>query len=101
MKLLTQEIRNAIPKLYSQEKNKDPMIVAKFFTPWTNWTWYVIEGQPEGDDFRFFGLVEGLETEMGYFMLNELESIKGRFGLKIERDLHFTPCPLSQVSKKN
>jgi hypothetical protein len=37
----------------------------------------------------FFGLVEGHEKELGYFNLSELQSVKGPFGLKIERDMHF------------
>src|SRR5574338_1404898 len=99
MKLLTQEIRNRLPKIYQTDgvKLEDKTIHAKFFTPWSNWTWYVFEGEPEGDDFRFFGYVEGLESEMGYFMLSELESVRGPGGLKIERDLYFDPTPFSTI----
>ena len=90
MKMLTQEIIKKLPKLYSQEKNPNPAIVCKFFTPWSNWTWFVIEGekQPDGD-WLFFGMVHGFEKELGYFMLSELEAVKGPVGLKIERDMHF------------
>jgi hypothetical protein len=49
----------------------------------------VTEGSPEGDDYRFFGYVQGLEDEWGYFMLSELMSAKGPVGLRIERDVHF------------
>lgn len=97
MKLLTKEITAKLPKLYSQEKEADPMVICKFFTPWTNWTWFVTEGDIEGNDARFFGMVHGHEKEMGYFMLSELQSVKGPFGLKIERDIHFTPCRLSEI----
>jgi len=31
-------------------------------------------GQQEGDDFLFFGLVDGFEKELGYFSLSELKS---------------------------
>ncbi len=51
-------------------------------------------------DWMFFGLVEGQATEMGYVTLGELEGIRGLAGLKIERDLHWTPVPLSMVRKK-
>lgn len=97
MKLLTAELRKKLPKLYSQENNPDPMVVCKFFDPCGSWTWYVLEGQQEGDDFRFFGLVHGYEKELGYFSLKELESLRGPMGLGIERDLHWTPAPLSSV----
>ena len=40
MKLLTQEIRKKLPPLYSQEdKGGKAVVVVKFFTPWTGWTW--------------------------------------------------------------
>lgn len=96
MKLLTQEIRKKLPKLYSQEKSEDPTIIVKFFCPWNNWTWYAYEF--DGEDM-FFGFVVGLENELGYFSLSELESINGPFHLKIERDLYFDPKPLSEVRK--
>ena len=41
-------------------------------------------------DIRFFGFVEGLENEWGYFSLAELEKVRGPFGWRIERDVHFT-----------
>jgi len=90
MKLLTKEIEKKLPKLYSQENEKDPKIIVKYFTPWSNWTWFAWEGekQPNGD-WIFFGMVHGLEKEMGYFSLNELESITGPMGLKVERDKWF------------
>lgn len=97
MKLLTKELRKKIPKLYSQENIKDPLVRCKFFTPDSSWTWYVLEF--DGED-TFFGLVDGLETELGYFSLIELQSIKGKLGLGIERDLYFEEKPLSQVRKE-
>ena len=101
MKLLTQEIRNKIPKLYSQDgKGEDAIAYVKFFDPAGSWTWYASEGEPEFDeggkeiDFRFFGLVYGFERELGYFTLNELKSIHGRHW--IERDKFFTPKLLKE-----
>ena len=90
MKLLTKELEATIPPLYSTEKQTKKKGIVKFFTPWTNWTWWVIEGEKQEDgDWLFFGLVEGFEKEYGYFMLSELESVTGPGGLKIERDLHY------------
>lgn len=96
MKLLTQSVRNSLPPLYSTQNDADPVARVKFFTPWTCWTWYAFEF--DGDD-TFFGLVEGLETELGYFSLSELESIRGPAGLRIERDRYFQPKPLSQLQE--
>lgn len=111
MKLLTQELRRRLPPLYSQERSSDPLVVAKFFDPWSNWTWYVLEGSPVnadgyalgtgGDtqeaDFLFFAFVVGFEEELGYVSRSELESITLLGKPRIERDLHWRPTPLSKV----
>jgi hypothetical protein len=93
VKLLTADLRRRIPALYSQE-GTDPMVVCKFFTPDSSWTWYVTEF--DGEDL-FFGFVVGHFPELGYFSLRELESVRGPFGLPIERDLWWTPVRLSKV----
>ena len=114
MKLLTEELRQQLPPLYSQENEADPMVLCKFFDPVGSWTWYAIEGSPVDEhgycdtdnakvDFLFFGLVLGFEPELGYFSLQELVHAKhGRTGLRalpIEWDLYFTPCRLSEIKK--
>jgi len=96
MELLTQELKERLPKLGSQD-GKDPnevKVIVKFFDPTGNWTWYATEGeQTEDGDWEFFGLVDGFEKELGYFRLSEIEHAKdGQTGLRalpIERDLHF------------
>jgi len=96
MKLMTKEIEKKIPALYAQDgKGKDAIAYAKFFTPDSNWTWYATEYDPE--ERLCFGLVDGLEKELGYFSLTELESVKGPMGLNIERDRSFKPTPLKDV----
>ena len=97
MKLLTAELRSQIPPLYSQEKNPDATIHLKLFCPWSNWTWFASEGSEQEGDFLFFGYVIGHEEEWGYFLLSELESVRGPGGLAIERDLYFNPGPFSEV----
>ena len=97
VELLTDELRQALPSLYTQEGEKDPMVYAKFFTPDSSWTWYVTEGSPENCSFVFFGYVVGHEREWGYFTLEGLGSVRGPLGLPIERDLHFTPRRFSQT----
>lgn len=89
MKLLTKEIEKKLPALYSQEKVSNPKIIMKFFTPWSNWTWYIIEGERQEDgNWQFFGMVHGFEREIGYFTLKQLEEVEVK-GLKIERDKFF------------
>jgi len=94
MNLLTKEIRNRLPKLYATQNETDPVIQVKFFTPWTNWTWFITEF--DGAD-QLFGLVEGFETEWGYSSLSELETIRGPGGLRIERDRFFDPVAVSSI----
>jgi hypothetical protein len=45
MQLLTDELRAQLPPLYAKENEADAMVCAKFFTPWTGWTWYVTEAR--------------------------------------------------------
>ena len=89
MKLLTAEMKK-LPAIGETEKidTCDKMIKFKYFCPWNSWTWYPVEF--DGKD-EFFGLVDGDYVEWGYFTLSELESVKGPYGLKIERDRYFTP----------
>lgn len=100
MKLLTAAIVKKLEKspLYSTEKQDVAPVIVKFFTPWSNWTWYAIEGnrQPDGD-WVFFGLVEGHERELGNFLLSELQSITGMGGLRIERDMYFDGMVLDKT----
>lgn len=96
-RLLPDDIAATLPRLYATEKEQDPTVRVKFFTPDSNWTWYVTEYDPEQG--LCFGFVIGLDTELGYFSLEELESVHGPRGLPIERDLYFTPCPLSRCQQ--
>lgn len=88
------DLRDSLPRLYTQQDVSDPIVHAKFFFPGGAWTWLVTEGQPEGDDFTFFGYVIGFEAEFGYFSLRELEEVKVK-GIAIERDCYFEPGRLS------
>jgi len=105
MKLLTKEIRKKLPPLYSQDgKGGKAVVYVKYFTPSSSWTWFATEGEPVLDesgkevDFRFFGLVDGHDKELGYFVLSELEEVQGPMGLPIERDLYFKPKTLEEIA---
>ena len=79
----------------TEDKNlSEVMATVKFFCPWSNWTWYAAEF--DGEDL-FFGLVDGHEKELGYFSLSELRDLSGPMGLKIERDLYWTPKDLATL----
>ena len=100
MKLMTKELETKFPAIYANEEKeaKDILIIAKFFCPWGNWTWYATEYDPETG--RFFGFVRGDFDELGYFSLQELESVRGPFGLGIERDLFFGVHTLAEAMEK-
>ena len=83
MKLLTKALEKKLPALRTGSNKA----YVKWFTPWTNWTWFVMEYDPETGDC--YGLVDGLEKEFGYFNIKEIEKQRGPFGLKIERDQWF------------
>ena len=96
--LLTEQLRKKLPKLYEcEEQGLNALALVKFFTPDSNWTWYASEF--DGQDI-FFGLVSGLEVELGYFSLSELQSVRGPLGLPIERDLYFVPQTLQDLMEK-
>ena len=80
------------------DKRENALVIAKFFTPDSSWAWLATEYYPETREF--FGLVIGFETELGYFSLDELESVRGNLGLPIERELHWTEITISE-SRKN
>ena len=43
---------------------------------------------------------KGLEKELGYVSLKELESVKGPMGLPIERDLCWKPRTLKEIAPR-
>ena len=88
---------------YIREADKVPAIGAeatiariKLFDPTGGWTWYISEYDPETREA--FGLVDGFEKELGYFNMEEIVNLRGRFGLPIERDLHWHSRPLAELT---
>lgn len=101
IKMMTQAIAKKMPAMYSGEKvaRDDKLIVTKYFTPWSNYTFLVLEGeQIEDDDWEFFGWVTrgSLEDgELTYFRLSQLEELKGPFDCPgVEREKW---CPLLKI----
>jgi hypothetical protein len=98
MELLTPSIREALLRngriRLSADMNGNPDIdfipVVKLFTPDAGCTWLLSELDPEEPDIAF-GLCDlGMGCpELGSVRISELESVRGRLGLPVERDLHF------------
>lgn len=101
-KLLTDEDEKRLPKLYSTEDTdlNDKVLQLKFFSPYSSWSWYVVEF--DGEDL-FFGLVDGWEKEWGYFSHAELSTLEIEIGGAlvpgVERDLHWTPITYARFKE--
>jgi hypothetical protein len=87
----------ALPALYTQEHEPDPLVRVKLFDPQGAANWFLIEWDGEA---RAFGLCCIHEAELGYVDLDELSAYRGAFRLPIERDIHFQPTRLSVIRKE-
>ena len=95
MMLLTKGTLSKLPKLGETDgQGGDAIAHLKLFTPGSCWTWYATEF--DGED-QFFGLVSGLEIELGYFSLKEIEDYRSPAGLKVERDKYWRPKILKEI----
>jgi hypothetical protein len=86
MKLMTKALAKKTPALRATD-GKDPSeikVTVKIFDPCSTWTWYVTEYDPETG--MCFGFVDGTYPELGSFCLNELATVRNKWGLPLERD---------------
>ena len=102
-KLMTREIGAKIPALYANEDVREydsVLAIAKLFCPYNGWRWYITEWEAETG--LCFGLVGGLETELGYFSLDELAEATVFGGVPaVERDLHWKPKTLGEIRRES
>ena len=99
--LMTRKLADTIPALYANEKvtEYDTVLApAKLFSPYSQWTWYITEMDPATG--TCFGLVDGLEQEIGYFDLTELAETTVFGGVPaVERDLYWEPKTLGEIKR--
>ncbi|MGH9094160.1 MAG: DUF2958 domain-containing protein [Acidimicrobiales bacterium] len=101
-KLMPAELEAKLPPLYATEAvapDEKPVVV-KLFSPYTNWRWYVVEGERHDGDLVMFGFVTSPncpEGEWGYVSLDELEALTAMAGQLplVERDLHWAGKTIS------
>ena len=93
--LFTDDLRKRIPPLYAQQTSPDPVVYARFYSSKSGQIWYITEGSPDGDDFRFFGYVDHRFLEWSYFSLSDLLSQDDCHSGEIRCDDTFTPLSLS------
>ncbi len=99
MKLMTKQLEKDFDKIGSQESEKDPIVVAKFFNPAGRGTWYATEYNPEDKIFFGYASIFGDHNdEWGSFALEELEELELPFGLGIERDAYTSQKPISEFN---
>ena len=100
MRLLSEKQNREIESKYplgSQDGKKgNAVCVAKFFLG--NYTWYIIEGSYEDDDFMMFGVVvTETDAEFSYISYNELQNIRMYGYMCVERDRYFDKCKLLDI----
>jgi len=98
--LLPKSVAATLPKLYEQEKVKDPIVWVKLFSPYMNkGVWYITEYNP-GDRTAFGWVDLGMGGgELGYINIGELEGLSKRGLPLVERDLYWRPKPLSEAKR--
>lgn len=95
--LLTKKDLKALPPYGAQDGKGDAAVAyVKFFSPYSNWTWYATEQDLENG--CLYGLVFGHEMELGSFSIEELETKKNGLPL-VERDRYFSPTTLGEIKK--
>ena len=93
MKLMNKELEAKLPR---QPKGKDPMVLVHYFNARGAGDWYGISwNKKDRIMFGYVSIFKDHNDELGDFALWELEQELG-----IERDLYFTPKPLSEVKNK-
>jgi len=97
--LMTQKLADTIPAIYANERVTDyetVLVHAKLFSPHSNWAWFITE--MDHATGACFGLVDGLEKEIGYFDLTELAETTVFGGVPaVERDLYWEPRTLGEI----
>lgn len=100
-KLITRELEKITPPLGGTDRvaELDDLVApVKLFSLWIGWTWYIIDLDPETG--ICFGLVEGVETEAGYFELADLASATFGECPAVERDLHWRPTTIGEIRRR-
>ncbi|NDW07811.1 DUF2958 domain-containing protein [Jiella pacifica] len=104
MTLITKAQREAMlenGRLSAAGQDIDPAPIVKLFTPDGAATWLLTELDPADPDIAF-GLCDlGMQCpELGSVRISEIAEVRGKLGLPVERDRHFTADkPLSAYAR--
>lgn len=113
MKLITKALEKKLPTLSEIDKifgemdgNHDELTChACFFTPTSrpfygtvcDWYWYAVAYDPINK--LFFGWVDGIDCEWGYFSLDELENVELPFYLSVERYSYWPSRKMKDIAE--
>ena len=98
-KLMPKSIEKTLPRLYSTENELlgDRTAYARYFFPAGAYTAYLLEYDPK-ERIGFGAVTMGYGWELGNISLDEMEEVRIK-GLRIERDLYFSPTKLHQIEE--
>jgi hypothetical protein len=78
------------------DKGFDKIVArVRLFNPTGAGTWWI--AAYDADSMIAWGVAEIHEREVGSFSLRELAEFRGRFGLPIERDVHYRPITVAAL----
>jgi len=80
------------------EDEKTGVALVKYFTPDGQATWYFSEYYPKDDVFYGWCDIGNGFPELGYVSRKELEGLRGKMGLPVERDYYYQPQPMYELS---
>ena len=100
MSLLTKQQQTKLQKQFPMGSDFKQKVVAKVFNPSGAGTWYLINQDPDDPDYLWCVADLGFGHEMGSVSLSELESVKGAFGLPMERDRYFDEMTVQELWDK-
>jgi len=97
--LMPKAIEKSLPRLYTTEKELlgDRTAYARYFFPAGAYTAYLLEYDPK-ERIGFGAVTMGYGWELGNISLDEMEEVQIK-GLRIERDLYFSPTKLHQIEE--
>ena len=98
MKLITKSIRAKLEKNRIAKNDEDAVL--KLFTPDAGCTWLITQIDEDGD--TMWGLCDlGLGCmEYGTVSLSEIQTVRGRLRLPVERDRSFKHAKISEMTKR-
>jgi len=94
MQLMTPSLEKEFKRIWNQQRSEDPLVVAKYFHPFSQRTRYATEYDPKTE--TFFGFVAGDYGERWYFNKKEMEKLLFAW-LHMERDKYWEPVLFSTI----